>query len=104
MTRDEKMLFSWRVFLCYYEDTRRSIPKCDSSNIRECTSQLSPNDFDIFTQFFNHGDSMCYYRESREWQERVDQSVRRLEDATEQTVSLLQGNMETAQRIGNPPS
>ena len=75
--------------MCYYEDTRRSVPKCDSSDVRECTSQLSPNDFDIFTQFFNHGDSMCYYRESREGQERVDQSVRQLEDATEQTVSLL---------------
>lgn len=92
MTKEEKLVFSWNVFLCYYEDTRRTLPSCSSSDVRACTQKLSPSDFDIFTQFFHHGDSMCYYRESREWQERVDRSVHKLEKAATQTVAMLYAN------------
>ena len=98
MTREEKMQFAWNVLICYYDDTGtcnrnvlwkgRTIPSCNKNEIRACTRELS-TDFDIYTQFYNHGDSLCYYRESKEWQDRTDRSVRNLENAAEETTSLL---------------
>ena len=99
MTREEKMQFAWNVLICYYDDTGtcnrnvlwkgRTIPSCNKNEIRACTRELSTTDFDIFTQFYNHGDSLCYYRESKEWQDRTDRSVPNLENAAEETTSLL---------------
>ena len=89
MSRDEKLHFSWNVLLCYYEDTGRRLPQCIDSSIRQCTRQLSSFDFDIFTQLYNHGDSFCFYRESKEWQEKTDMSIRHLEDAANETIHLL---------------
>ena len=94
------MWFAWRIMECYFDDTGsgisrrsvigRSIPDCkEATNIRSCTRDLSTSDFDIFTQFYNHGDSICFFRESKEWQERTDRSIRNLEDAAETTTELL---------------
>ena len=99
MTREEKMQFAWSVLVCYYDDTGtcyrkllskgRPIPLCTKNDIRACTRELSTTDFDIFTQFYNHGDSICFYRESKEWQDRTDRSVRNLEHAATETTTLL---------------
>ena len=71
MTREEKLLFSWSVFHCYYEDTGRHLPDCGGDTVRACIKDLSSSEFNIYTQFYNHADSMCFYRESKEWQERT---------------------------------
>lgn len=89
MEGEEKLQFSWNVLLCYYEDTGRRIPQCSSASIRECTRQLTSYDFDIFTQFYNHGDNFCFYRESKEWQAKTELSIHRLEDTTQETIQLL---------------
>ena len=95
MEGEEKLQFSWNVLLCYYEDTGRQVPQCLSSSIRECTRQLSSYDFDIFTQFFNHGDNFCFYRESKEWQAKTELSIHRLEDTTQETIQLLYNHLFT---------
>ena len=77
------------ILVCYYEDTGRIIPKCSSPSIRVCTSNLSTHDFDIYTQFYNHGDSFCFYRESKEWQSQTDASIHHLEESTQQTIQKL---------------
>ena len=100
MTREDKMWFSWRIMECYFIDTGgneshrshvgRPMPACsEMGDIRSCTKDLSTSNFDIFTQFYNHGDSICFYRESKEWQERTDRSIQKLEDAAETTAELL---------------
>lgn len=89
MSGDEKLTFSWNVLVCYFEDTGRRIPQCAYSTIRECTSHLSSFDFDVFTQMYNHGDSFCFYRESKEWQRKTDQSINHLEDVTDETINRL---------------
>lgn len=89
MTRDEKLLFSWRVLQCYYHDAGRILPECQSDSIRVCIQTLPSSDFNIYTQFYNHADSMCFYRESKEWQERTDRSIQHLEMAAEKASQLL---------------
>ena len=89
MTRDEKLLFSWRVLQCYYQDAGRILPECQSDSIRVCIQTLPSSDFNIYTQFYNHADSMCFYRESKEWQERTDRSIQHLEMAAEKASQLL---------------
>ena len=61
MTREEKLLFSWSVFHCYYEDTGRHLPDCGGDTVRACIKDLSSSEFNIYTQFYNHADSMCFY-------------------------------------------
>lgn len=89
METEEKLQFSWNVLLCYYEDTGRPLPQCSSPLIRECTRQLSTFDFDIFTQLYHHGDSFCFYRESKEWRAKTEASIHKLEDTTSQTIEML---------------
>lgn len=57
--------------------------------MRACTRSLPSSDFDIFTQFYNHADSMCFYRESVEWRRQTDRSIQGLENATEHAADLL---------------
>ena len=92
MTRDEKLIFSWRVLHCYYQDAGRILPECQSDSIRACLQTLPSSDFNIYTQFYNHADSMCFYRESKEWQERTDRSIQHLEMAAEKASQLLSGS------------
>ena len=89
MNQEAKMQFAWNILVCYYEDTGRIIPKCSSPSIRVCTSNLSTHDFDIYTQFYNHCDSFCFYRESKEWQSQTDASIHHLEESTQQTIQKL---------------
>ena len=89
MTREEKLSFSWSVFYCYYEDTGRHLPDCDGDIVRSCIKDLSSSEFNIYTQFYNHADSICFYRESKEWQDRTDRSIQYLEKAAEQTNLML---------------
>ena len=67
----------------------RAIPSCDTEHMRACTRSLPSSDFDIFTQFYNHADSMCFYRESAEWRRQTDRSIQGLENATEHAADLL---------------
>ena len=57
------MRFVWDVMNCYLDDTRSKRYLCKAKKIKTCTSMLPDSILQIYTQFMNHADDICFYQE-----------------------------------------
>lgn len=57
------MRFAWDVMNCFLDDAGRKRYICKAKMIKTCTSKLPDSVLQIYTQFVNHADSICFYQE-----------------------------------------
>ena len=58
-----------------------------------CTETLTDTMFVIYTSFVMHTHNMCFYLQSLNWQNRLDRTVDRLQDNSEQVAEKLEVNI-----------
>ena len=64
MNKEQKMRFVWDVMNCYLQDTKSKKYICKTA-IRTCTSALPDPILQIYIQFLNHADVICFIHESK---------------------------------------
>ena len=69
------MRFAWDVMNCFLDDAGRKQYICKAKKIRTCTSKLPDSVLQIYTQFINHADSICFYQEFQVWKNSLSSIV-----------------------------
>nr|XP_034953151.1 uncharacterized protein LOC118075349 [Zootoca vivipara] len=65
---------------CHLQRSGRKFPPCEpSSSIRDCTQDMDPVAFGVYTEFFTHAQSICYFLHNEAWQRRAQDTVHRVE-------------------------
>lgn len=55
-----------------------------------CTETLTDTMFGIYTSFVMHTHNMCFYLQSANWQNKLDRTVDRLQDNSEEVAEKLE--------------
>ena len=64
---------------CHWSSAERRTYKCtDEMSIASCTREMTESAFDVYTQFFNHIEDVCFYLQSQLWQEKTERVSTRL--------------------------
>lgn len=56
---------------------------------QKCLGGLSESAFEVYIQFFNHIDNICFYMQSTLWQEKTEETVNRLVSISGDVVNKL---------------
>ena len=64
MNKEQKMRYVWNVMNCYLQDTKNKKYICNTA-IKTCTSVLPTSIYQIYIQFLNHADFICFIHESK---------------------------------------
>lgn len=97
---DSKMYIAILLTECHYNRRMHGFPtKAEGCNMEcvqergclsQCLQRLSDFAFQIYTQFYNHIDSVCFYLQSHLWQTQTERSVNSLVDA----ATYVSGQLE----------
>ena len=77
---------------CHWERSGRETYPCPAdASFKECTckERMGDSAFLVYTQFFTHTSSMCYYLQSQLWQDKTENTVNLLSEASDVVVSKL---------------
>lgn len=78
---------------CHWERSGRDTYPCPlDSSFKECTSKDNMGDsaFFVYTQFFTHTSSMCYFLQSQLWQDKTETTINSLSDTSNVVVNKLE--------------
>ncbi|KAL8164316.1 UNVERIFIED_CONTAM: hypothetical protein K2H54_048870 [Gekko kuhli] len=63
---------------CHLERSGKVFPPCaPASSIRDCTEDMDSVAFGVYTEFFTHAQSICYFLQNEAWQQRAQDTVLR---------------------------
>lgn len=66
---------------CFLLKAGRPTEKCASSEASSvCTRRMQPEAFQAYTEFFTHTQNICFYLQSKLWQEQTENIINRLTD------------------------
>ncbi|XP_060109244.1 protein brambleberry-like [Heteronotia binoei] len=76
---------------CHLERSGKRFPPCPpASSIRDCTQDMDSVAFGVYTEFFTHAQSICYFLQNEVWQQRAQDTVLRLTSASEDVAHQLE--------------
>lgn len=78
---------------CHLEESGRPTYPC-SASLKDCTSRMSQEAFNTFTQFFTHTDHICYFLQGELWQRRTENTITQLSDTSTAAVEKLERALE----------
>ncbi|XP_020648688.3 uncharacterized protein LOC110078646 isoform X2 [Pogona vitticeps] len=85
---------------CHLQRSGRSFPPCEPhSSIRDCTQHMDPVAFGVYTEFFTHAHSICYFLHNEAWQQRAQDTVHRLTSSSETVARQLESTNRLAEKI-----
>ncbi|XP_060125114.1 uncharacterized protein LOC118075349 [Zootoca vivipara] len=85
---------------CHLQRSGRKFPPCEpSSSIRDCTQDMDPVAFGVYTEFFTHAQSICYFLHNEAWQRRAQDTVHRLTSSSETVARQLESTHQLAGEI-----
>lgn len=97
--KESRLRFAWDVMNCFLDDAGRKKFICKAKKIKTCTSLLPDSALQIYTQFVNHADSICFYQEflvcfwvevnKKMWQKKMELTTTTLVSSVEQTKDEL---------------
>ncbi|XP_048343799.1 uncharacterized protein LOC125428150 isoform X1 [Sphaerodactylus townsendi] len=83
---------------CHLERSGKSFPPCaPASSIQDCTQDMDPVAFGVYTEFFTHAQSICYFLQNEAWQQRAQDTVLRLTSASEDVAHQLESTNQLAE-------
>ncbi|XP_060679215.1 uncharacterized protein LOC132813700 isoform X2 [Hemiscyllium ocellatum] len=81
---------------CHLESSGKSFPACpESAGVQSCVGSLDSVSFLVYTEFFTHAHSICYYLQSELWHQQMEETITRLR-VTSESVSR---QLEAADRL-----
>nr|XP_003215779.2 PREDICTED: uncharacterized protein LOC100565946 isoform X1 [Anolis carolinensis] len=85
---------------CHLQRSGRRFPPCEPhSSIRDCTQHMDAVAFGVYTEFFTHAHSICYFLHNEAWQQRAQDTVHRLTSSSESVARQLQSTNQLAVEI-----
>ncbi|KAJ7317484.1 hypothetical protein JRQ81_003646 [Phrynocephalus forsythii] len=85
---------------CHLQRSGRTFPPCEPhSSIRDCTQHMDPVAFGVYTEFFTHAHSICYFLHNEAWQQRAQDTVHRLTSSSETVAHQLESTNQLAEQI-----
>uniref|UniRef100_H3AND1 Uncharacterized protein n=1 Tax=Latimeria chalumnae TaxID=7897 RepID=H3AND1_LATCH len=85
---------------CHLLRSGKTFPLCtETSSIRACTQNMDDVAFNVYTEFFTHAHSICYFLQSEIWQQRTEGTVHRLTESSENVVKQLEVTNQMAQEM-----
>ncbi|XP_053154904.1 uncharacterized protein LOC128346056 isoform X2 [Hemicordylus capensis] len=76
---------------CHLQRSGRSFPPCEpTSCIRDCTQHMDAVAFGVYTEFFTHAHSICYFLHNEAWQQRAENTIHRLTSTSETVAHQLE--------------
>ena len=99
MDKEQKMRFVWDVMNCYLDDTRSKKYLCKAKKIKTCTSMLPDSILQIYTQFMNHADDICFYQEFKIWQQKMELSTNDLLSNSRAMGSKIDSSLANQQTL-----
>lgn len=88
---NSKKQMAYSLSRCFLMSLGIDIPDCDYS-LKQCFQEndYHPDFVNIFTQFYLHFDSICYFLETKLWQRQTGDLINALSSTSEQTLEKLQ--------------
>jgi len=90
LTEDVQHALTVKFLECFLRKTGRPMESCDDISQQECTRQMSSEVFNIYTEFFTHTQSICFYLQATEWQVTTEETIDRLTDSSVNVVQRLE--------------
>ncbi|XP_028568025.2 uncharacterized protein LOC114587638 [Podarcis muralis] len=85
---------------CHLQRSGRKFPPCEpSSSIRGCTQDMDPVAFGVYTEFFTHAQSICYFLHNEAWEQRAQDTMHRLTSSSETVARQLESTHQLAGEI-----
>ncbi|XP_033029709.1 uncharacterized protein LOC117061134 [Lacerta agilis] len=85
---------------CHLQRSGRKFPPCEpSSSIRGCTQDMDPVAFGVYTEFFTHAQSICYFLHNEAWQQQAQDTMHRLTSSSETVARQLESTHQLAGEI-----
>ncbi|XP_042307512.1 uncharacterized protein LOC121922319 isoform X2 [Sceloporus undulatus] len=85
---------------CHLQRSGRGFPPCKPhSSIRDCTQHMDSVAFGVYTEFFTHAHSICYFLHNEAWQQRAQDTVHRLTSSSESVARQLESTNQLAEEI-----
>ncbi len=85
---------------CFLEKSGRQVYQCgDDEQFEQCTKNMSPEAFGVYTGFFTHTQNMCYFLQSQVWQEQTDSIIHRLEQSSDDVAMRLEQSNVRQQQL-----
>ncbi|XP_063150236.1 uncharacterized protein LOC134490847 isoform X2 [Candoia aspera] len=83
---------------CHLQRSGRRFPPCEiGSSIRDCTQHMDPVAFGVYTEFFTHAHTICYFLHNEAWQQQAQDTVHRLISSSETVAQQLESTNQLAE-------
>ena len=80
---------------CHLSKSGRTTYACNiSDSIKDCTGTMDSVAFQTYTEFFTHTGHICYFLQNILWQEKTENVIYRLSEASSETVHKLKRSLE----------
>lgn len=80
---------------CHLQKSGRKTYFCDNTmSIKDCTVDMNSLAFQTYTEFFTHTGHICYFLQNLLWQEKAENVIFELSEASSETVQKLQTSLE----------
>ncbi len=76
---------------CHLAKTGRTQYPCDDDvDLAVCTNDMTTEAYIVFTEFFTHTQSICFYLQSQVWHDATQNVITRLADTSEQVAQQIE--------------
>ena len=97
MSDDDQRRLALAFSNCHFKASNRETYPCPpESDVGDCTSpsKMDSSAFNVYTEFFTHSNSICFYLQSALWQEKTEKTVDKLSDTSKAAVEKLEKSLE----------
>ena len=97
LTDTRQMRLALSFANCHLESTGRQTYPCTTAmDVKDCINKdiMNDSDFQIYTQFYTHANNLCYYLQSRLWQQQTETTINRLSSTSQETVDKLEQSLD----------
>ncbi|XP_039601729.1 uncharacterized protein LOC120524001 [Polypterus senegalus] len=85
---------------CHLQRSGRSFPACsEEDSIQVCTQHMDSVAFGVYTEFFTHTHSICYFLQNEIWQQQAENTIDRLMQNSANVAKNLEATNSMAERI-----
>lgn len=74
---------------CFLEKSGLRDDLCDSSKPEYCVKRMSEKAFNVFTEFFTHTQSICFFLQNEMWQQQTHDTIGKLSETSYQVTKKL---------------
>ena len=85
---------------CFLKKTGRTVYECPGTDtVESCTGEMSPEAYNVYTEFFTHTQNICYFLQAQSWQEETDDTIDRLAENSAHVARQIEDSSELQSQV-----